>query len=496
MTTDIDLNPENLEGLELQPTAKGQPFNWLKQWYPVSPLSYLDDSCPTPITLLGKNLVIWQHQGQWIAMDDVCPHKLTQLSLGKVQVDGTLVCRQHGWCFDQQGQCVQNPMLPAQLDQPAAYHNVRSHVTTYPTQVEQGLLWIWPDRNDRAFADCQQKQPATLPKTSPKWNKTDWHMIEVPLGYTVSIENSFDPVHAQFLHEGIGTFSPANAIPMQGFELLGELSAEEGFVLSHKGYNTFNREMEATRTFRPPCANITQYYLPTGGVQTFQLYFVPTAPGHCRYIMKFVMDLEFPARPLSLIQWMNKKMLGLLPEYVQVGLQHLGTYKLNDQDITAMYAQERNEAVIDMGRRRSPFLPSPADQGTLTLKNWLNRFGNGGPEPNSLYAERVESRSNEQLYDRWHRHTKLCPSCRRSVEWIAEVQRMCHFMTTMMAILGGIMLLLPLTTRPSLGCFAIAILSLLGHQGLTKLHSHFMSSIPGQGIPSVRLWPTGSARNL
>lgn len=61
-------------------------------------------------------------------------------------------------------------------------------------------------------------------------------------------------------------------------------------------------------------------------------------------------------------------MLGLLPEYVQVGLQHLGTYKLNDQDITAMYAQERNEAVIDMGRRRSPFLPSPADQGTLTLK--------------------------------------------------------------------------------------------------------------------------------
>lgn len=491
MTTDIDLKSENLSGLESQPTAERQPLNWLKQWYPVSPLNYLDNSCPTPITLLGKNLVIWQHQGQWIAMDDVCPHKLTRLSLGKIQTDGTLVCRQHGWCFDQKGQCVKNPMLADPTEQAVAYCNVRSHVTTYPTQVEQGLLWIWPDHNAQAFIDCQQKQPATLPEPGSKWHKADWHMIEVPIGYTVSIENSFDPVHAQFLHEGISGFSPANAIPMQGFKLVDELSAEDGFVLSHKGYNTFNREMEATRTFRPPCANITQYNLPMAGVQTFQLYFVPTAPGYCRYIMKFVMDLDFPARPFSLMPWMNKKMLGLLPEYVQIGLQHLGLYKLNDQDITAMYAQEQNEAVLDTGRRRTPFLPSPADQGTLTFKSWLNRFGNGGPEPNSLYAEGVESRSNEQLYDRWHRHTKLCPHCCRSIEWIAKTQRVCHRLTTVTVILGGIMLLLPLSVRLSLGCFAIAILSLLGHQGLTKLHSHFMSSIPQQGMPNLQLWPHG-----
>ncbi|WP_315876976.1 Rieske 2Fe-2S domain-containing protein [Acaryochloris sp. 'Moss Beach'] len=276
MTIDIDLKSENLSGLESQPTAERQPLNWLKQWYPVSPLNYLDNSCPTPpITLLGKNLVIWQHQGQWIAMDDVCPHKLTRLSLGKIQTDGTLVCRQHGWCFDQKGQCVKNPMLADPTEQAVAYCNVRSHVTTYPTQVEQGLLWIWPDHNAQAFTDCQQKQPATLPEPGSKWHKADWHMIEVPIGYTVSIENSFDPVHAQFLHEGISGFSPANAIPMQGFKLVDELSAEDGFVLSHKGYNTFNREMEATRTFRPPLCQHHPVQLANGWCPNLSTLFCP-----------------------------------------------------------------------------------------------------------------------------------------------------------------------------------------------------------------------------
>ncbi|WP_277880415.1 MULTISPECIES: hypothetical protein [unclassified Calothrix] len=35
-------------------------FSWTKQWYPISPLSYLDSNSPNPVTLLGKKLVIWQ----------------------------------------------------------------------------------------------------------------------------------------------------------------------------------------------------------------------------------------------------------------------------------------------------------------------------------------------------------------------------------------------------------------------------------------------------
>jgi phenylpropionate dioxygenase-like ring-hydroxylating dioxygenase large terminal subunit len=87
-------------------------FSWTKQWYPVTPVSYLDPSGPTPITLLGKKLVIWRDKQQkWIAMDDTCPHKLAQLSLGSIEKNGNLMCRHHGWCFDRAGKCTNIPML-------------------------------------------------------------------------------------------------------------------------------------------------------------------------------------------------------------------------------------------------------------------------------------------------------------------------------------------------------------------------------------------------
>ncbi len=60
-------------------------FSWTRQWYPVSPIDYLDSSRPNPIALLGKNLVVWQDKNQnWIAMEDLCPHKLAKLSIGSI----------------------------------------------------------------------------------------------------------------------------------------------------------------------------------------------------------------------------------------------------------------------------------------------------------------------------------------------------------------------------------------------------------------------------
>ncbi|WP_299413731.1 Rieske 2Fe-2S domain-containing protein [Acaryochloris sp. IP29b_bin.148] len=490
MTTHIHPNTEPLERDHPQTKSAiaDQPFNWLKQWYPISPLSYLDIACPTPVTILGKNLVVWQYQGQWTVMDDVCPHKLTQLSLGKIQEDGRLVCRQHGWQFDCRGQCVKMPMLTDSDPQAAAYRNVRSQVPTYPIQVMQGLLWVWLDCSPAAQEECQHKQPATLADPNEQWTQAEWHLSEVPVGYTVSLESSLDPSHAQFLHEGIFGFSPATAMPMRDFELEGEISAEDGFILRHGGYNAFNQGMQATRTFRPPCANTTQYHLPTGGIQIFQLYFVPTTPGHCRYIGKFATGAPPPASRFNFVQWANRQLWGLLPQDVQVGFQHLGAYKLSDQDITAMHAQEQNEAT-DPNPHRTSFFPTPADQGILTLRTWLKQFAGGGPASHSLYSEGSGTASDEQLYDRWHRHTKLCPSCRHTVEMLANLQRFCQRLAIMATVLGIMLIVLPfMPVRASVGCLLISILSLLGYQGLAQLQHRFISSIPQQGSPKITLY--------
>ncbi|MEH2327414.1 MAG: Rieske 2Fe-2S domain-containing protein [Nostoc sp.] len=210
-------------------------FSWTKQWYPITPISYLELSHPTAITLLGKKLVIWRDKHQkWVAMDDTCPHKLAQLSLGSIHENGNLMCRHHGWCFDGTGKCTNIPMLSDEKASKTACNSERSQVTTYPTQVLQGLLWIWPDNSLTAFEDSASKQPAVMPEYQLDSSATDWFMSEVPVGYTVSVESSFDPSHAQFLHEGIAGFSPERAIPMQHFEVFGELSAEDGFTrISH-----------------------------------------------------------------------------------------------------------------------------------------------------------------------------------------------------------------------------------------------------------------------
>jgi phenylpropionate dioxygenase-like ring-hydroxylating dioxygenase large terminal subunit len=53
-----------------------EPFVWTRCWYPVSPVSYLDPSRPTPITLLGQQLVLWRDGGgAWRCFKDACPHR-------------------------------------------------------------------------------------------------------------------------------------------------------------------------------------------------------------------------------------------------------------------------------------------------------------------------------------------------------------------------------------------------------------------------------------
>jgi phenylpropionate dioxygenase-like ring-hydroxylating dioxygenase large terminal subunit len=62
-------------------------------------------------------------------------------------------------------------------------------------------------------------------------------MFEAPVGHTVSVESGLYPSHAQFLHEGIGSFSPEKTVPIQQFQNIGETTSQGGSTLKHSGYN-------------------------------------------------------------------------------------------------------------------------------------------------------------------------------------------------------------------------------------------------------------------
>jgi nitrite reductase/ring-hydroxylating ferredoxin subunit len=56
---------------------------WRDHWYPVSLVEDLDPRVPTPFQLLNRDLVIWKDPkaGEWVALDDRCPHRLAPLSV-------------------------------------------------------------------------------------------------------------------------------------------------------------------------------------------------------------------------------------------------------------------------------------------------------------------------------------------------------------------------------------------------------------------------------
>ncbi|WP_413175969.1 Rieske 2Fe-2S domain-containing protein [Anabaena azotica] len=455
-------------------------FSWIQQWYPLIPISYLDSQQPTSVNLLGKKLVIWRDNHQnWVVMDDACPHKLARLSLGKINADGNLMCRHHGWCFNSEGKCTKIPMLAGSEAEETACKSERSQITTYPTKVAQNLLWVWPDHSVTAFTDCTSKQPATIPETELDIDAIDWYMFEAPVGYIVSVESSLDPSHAQFLHEGIGSFSPEKTVPIQQFENVGEITSQGGFTLQHSGYNVSNKEMEATRKFTPPSANTTIYKYANGKSNLFQLYFVPTKPGYCRYIVKFLVGGNSGSKNLF---------FNLLPQYLQTGLKHISGYKLADQDLAMMHSQETIESSLQKPWNKAYFMPAKSDVGIVTFRKWLDEFAGGSPAWEEDIKTSFQELDDQQLFDRWHRHTKHCPSCRNSLLFIEKAQRICTNSIVVFAVLALLLILINVPVELAVLSTVIAVVSCLAFYLLDDLRHRFLSSVSKRGIPWLKLY--------
>jgi len=107
----------------------------LNAWYPVV-FSRDVDRTPKRRTVTEQHIVLYRKQdGCVVALEDLCPHRFTPLSLGTVKGDD-IQCGYHGMTFDGTGRCVR---IPGQERIPA-----QSSVRSYPVRENLGLVWIWP----------------------------------------------------------------------------------------------------------------------------------------------------------------------------------------------------------------------------------------------------------------------------------------------------------------------------------------------------------------
>lgn len=245
---------------KLKPTA----FDWSKQWYPVSPLQDLDKDGPNKITLLGIDMAVWFHKpsSTWRAFKDVCPHRLVPLSEGRVESSGVLQCAYHGWEFDENANCVKIPQLGSTegAKSSSLVKNPRSCATSFPVQVQQDLLWIFPTPNEEMATDAT---PPALIEELDDYNNVDataFFFRDMPYSWEILVENLCDPSHIPFAHHDMMRTADRYNVEMIDMEVIEECAT--GFKARKSPYPSGKGRYDVR--FEAPCLLYYQIVDPGG----------------------------------------------------------------------------------------------------------------------------------------------------------------------------------------------------------------------------------------
>lgn len=157
-------------------------------WYVAANASELDDRLVSR-RICDELIVMYRtSSGEVAALEDRCPHRFVQLSLGK-RVGDRLQCGYHGLVFDARGTCVDMPN-----DDRA--QSSRACVRSYPTVERHGLVWIWMGEAERA-------NPEAIPDfsfiTSPRFATAQGY-VHMKAHYELITDNLLDLSHIHYLH--------------------------------------------------------------------------------------------------------------------------------------------------------------------------------------------------------------------------------------------------------------------------------------------------------
>eukprot|EP00877_Chromochloris_zofingiensis_P009253 jgi/Chrzof1/4581/Cz14g19030.t1_PAO3[v5.2] len=390
-------------------------YNWYTQWYPVAAVECLQPDRPNGIQLLGMKLVLWQDQtGTWRCFEDACPHRLAPLSEGRIHSDGTLMCSYHGWTFNADGNCTNIPQISDPKALATACSSSRACVKKYPTQVSQGLIWVWADASAESWLTAPGSTPSVLPAelASGEYDvKGPWFQRDAPLSLDTLVENFIDPSHVPFSHHGVVGDRGAD----QSMQMTRDtpISKDGGFSVEVK-MPMFNREYMVD--FKPPC--LVKYNWP--GV-TMLLYGISTAPGWCRIIMSNIGPKDSkqtrpatPQLPAALNVLLN--FIDNIP-----ALQHAITRNaIIDGDTYFLHAAERtlySNGGTDSWTKQY-YMPASADAGVLAWRKWMDKYGSTLPTLPKTAADLPPLMPRQQVFDRYSQHTASCPHCSQALNTI------------------------------------------------------------------------------
>jgi 5,5'-dehydrodivanillate O-demethylase oxygenase subunit len=159
-----------------------------RYWQPVATTIELDGNPVKPVRILGEDLILYRDRQAGLGLiGPRCPHRAVDLRFG-IPEDAGLRCPYHGWMFNAEGRCIQQPLEP-----PDSTYKDRVSLPGYPVQEMGGLIWAYLGPT-----------PAPL---LPEWDlftRPDaFRQIiahRLPCNWLQVMENRGDHLHAVYLH--------------------------------------------------------------------------------------------------------------------------------------------------------------------------------------------------------------------------------------------------------------------------------------------------------
>jgi len=257
-------------------------------WYPTLAGSEVQEKKPTPIQLLGENLLLNRLDGKLYCMRDRCMHRGVKFSAGRLEclVEGTITCWYHGWTYRWD-----SGELVGILTNPQSSQIGRHRIKTYPVQEAQGIAFVY-------FGD--DEPPPLAHDVPPGFLDADLevgvkHRI-VKSNWRVGVENGFDAGHIWIHKDSVLVdgndlalplgFAPAENLqttrlvegangPKGVYDLLGELSMPVfesylGDVKVAEGHFGENRVANEISVWLPGALKVDPW--PQDGMIQFEWY--------------------------------------------------------------------------------------------------------------------------------------------------------------------------------------------------------------------------------
>ena len=179
------------DNLLLTDAARGAPVGEVLRrfWQPAALVEEFRESRPlVPVNLMGEKLALFRDdKGRYGLLDRHCAHRGADLCYGRLE-DGGLRCAFHGWLYDVEGRCLEQPAEP-----PDSARHTLVRQNAYPCVARNGIVFAYlgPGEPPRLpDFDCFIAADENTFAFKGLW-ECNWLQ---------ALEVGIDPAHASYLH--------------------------------------------------------------------------------------------------------------------------------------------------------------------------------------------------------------------------------------------------------------------------------------------------------